>query len=78
MKYEKHSALYDIAVLESKLTELEILPERIDRINNSFFHLHLCRFKSKSNLKLCFNNKSLIVYVNHVSLGFLFVSVYNT
>ena len=32
---EKHSALNDIAVLESKLIKLEISPERIDGIKNS-------------------------------------------
>ena len=32
LEYEKHSALNDIAVLESKLIKLEISPERINRI----------------------------------------------
>ena len=35
VKYEKHSSLNDIAVLEPKLIKLEISPERIDRIKNS-------------------------------------------
>ena len=35
LEYEKHDALNDIAVLESKLIKLEISPERIDRIKNS-------------------------------------------
>ena len=34
LKYEKHSPLKDIAVIESKLIKLEITPEPIDRINN--------------------------------------------
>ena len=34
LKYEKHSALNYIAVLESKLIKLEISPERIDRIKS--------------------------------------------
>ena len=34
LKYEKHTALNDIAVLESKLIKLEISSERIDRIKN--------------------------------------------
>ena len=33
--YEKHDALHNIIVLESKLIKLEISPERIDRIKNS-------------------------------------------
>ena len=44
-------------------------------LNIWFYHLNLCHGKSKSNLKQYFNNKSLIVYVNHVLLGFLFMSV---
>ena len=43
-----------------------------------FYHLNLCYCESKSNLKQYFNDKSLIVYVNHVLLGFLFMSVQNT
>ena len=78
LKYEKHSALNYIAVLESKLIKLEISPERIDRIKNSVLSFNLCHCKSKLNLKQYFNNKSLIVYVNHVLLGFLFMSVQNT
>ena len=35
LEYEKHDALNDIAVLESKLTKIEISPKRIDRIENS-------------------------------------------
>ena len=35
LKYEKHSAFTDIAVLESKLIKLEISLERIARIKNS-------------------------------------------
>ena len=35
LEYEKHDALHNIIVLESKLIKLEILPERIDRIKNS-------------------------------------------
>ena len=35
LEYEKHDALNDIAVLESKLIKLEIPPERTDRIKNS-------------------------------------------
>ena len=35
MKYEEHSALNDIAILESKLMKLEISLEQIDRIKNS-------------------------------------------
>ena len=35
LKYEKHDALHNIIVLESKLVKLEISPERIDRIKNS-------------------------------------------
>ena len=35
LEYEKHDALNDIALLESKLIKLEISPERIDRIKNS-------------------------------------------
>ena len=34
LEYEKHDALHNIVVLESKLVKLEILPERIDRIKN--------------------------------------------
>ena len=74
-EYEKHGVLNDIAVLESKLIKLEISPERIDRIKNSVLSFNLCHCKSKLNLKQYFNNKSLIVYVNHVLLGFLFMSV---
>ena len=40
-----------------------------------FYHFNLCHCKNKLNLKQYFNNKSLIVYVNHVLLGFLFMSV---
>ena len=40
------------------------------------YHLNLCHGKTKSNLKQYFNNKSLIiVYVNHVLLGSLLMSV---
>ena len=35
LKYEEHSALNDIAILESKLMKLEISLEQIDRIKNS-------------------------------------------
>ena len=35
LEYQKHDALNDIAVLESKLIKLEIPPERTDRIKNS-------------------------------------------
>ena len=35
LKYEKHDALHNIIVLESKLIKLGISPERIDRIKNS-------------------------------------------
>ena len=35
LEYEKHDALNDIAVLESKLTKLEKSAKRIDRIKNS-------------------------------------------
>ena len=35
LEYEKHDALNDIAVLESKLIKFEIWPEWIDRIKNS-------------------------------------------
>ena len=35
LEYEKHDALHNIIVLESKLIKLEISPERIDRIKNS-------------------------------------------
>ena len=31
---------------------------------------NFCHCKSKSNLKQYFNNKSLILFVNHVLLGF--------
>ena len=58
LRYEKHSASNDTAVLESKLLKLEISPERIDRIIN---HFNLCHCKTNSNLTLYFNNKSLIV-----------------
>ena len=34
LEYEKHDALHNIIVLESKLIKLEISPERIDRIKN--------------------------------------------
>ena len=34
LKYEKHDALHNIIVLESKLIKLEISPEQIDRIEN--------------------------------------------
>ena len=34
LKYEKHDALNNIVVLESKLKKLEILPARIDKIKN--------------------------------------------
>ena len=37
LEYQKHDALNDIAVLESKLIKLEIPPERTDRIKNSLF-----------------------------------------
>ena len=72
LKYEKHSSLNDIAVLESTLIKLEISPEWIDRIImiESFYH-----FESKLNLKQYFNNKSLLLYVNQVLLDFLFMSV---
>ena len=72
LKYEKHCSLNDIAVLESKLTKLEMSPEWINRIMmiERFYH-----FESKLNLKQYFNNKSLIVYVNQVLLDFLFMSV---
>ena len=36
-EYEKHNALNDITVLESKLLKLEILPEWIDKIKNLFW-----------------------------------------
>ena len=35
LEYEKHDALHNIIVLESKLIQLEISSERIDRIKNS-------------------------------------------
>ena len=35
LEYEKHDALHNIIVLESKLIKLEISPEQIDRIKNS-------------------------------------------
>ena len=35
LEYEKHDALNDIAVLESKLIKLEKSAKRIDRIKNS-------------------------------------------
>ena len=35
LKYEKHEALNNITVLESKLKKLEISPARIDKIKNS-------------------------------------------
>ena len=35
LEYEKHNALYDIALLELKLIKLEISPARIDRTKNS-------------------------------------------
>ena len=35
LEYEKHDALHNILVLESKVIKLEISPERIDRIKNS-------------------------------------------
>ena len=34
LKYEKHDALNNIVVLESKLKKLEILSTRIDKIKN--------------------------------------------
>ena len=34
LEYEKHDALHNIVVLESKLIKLEISPERTDRIKN--------------------------------------------
>ena len=34
LEYEKHDALHNIIVLESKLIKLEISPKRIDRIKN--------------------------------------------
>ena len=72
LKYETDSSLNDIAVLESKVTKLEMSPEWINRIMmiERFYH-----FESKLNLKQYFNNKSLIVYVNQVLLDFLFMSV---
>ena len=60
--HEKHSVPGHVAVLQSKLIKLEISPTGIDRIKNS-------------NLKQYFNDKSLIVYVNHLLLDFLFMSV---
>ena len=73
LECEKNDTLHNIAVLESKLIKLEISPKRIDLIESKirFYHLNLCHGKSKSNLKQYFNNKSLIVYANHV----LFMSV---
>ena len=35
LEYENIGTLHNITVLESKLTKLEISPERIDRIKNS-------------------------------------------
>ena len=35
LEYEKIETLHNIAVLESKLIKLEILPEPVDRIKNS-------------------------------------------
>ena len=35
LEYEKHNALYDIALLELKLIKLEISPARINRTKNS-------------------------------------------
>ena len=35
LKYEKHDALHDIAVLRSNLIKLEITPAQIDRIKKS-------------------------------------------
>ena len=67
---KKHNGLSDIAVLESKLIKLEISHEWFDRIKIQFYHLNFCHCKSKSNLKQYFNNKSLILFVNHVLLGF--------
>ena len=54
LEYEKHDALNDIAVLESKLIKLKISPARIHRINNSVLLLSLCHYKSKSSLKKVF------------------------
>ena len=34
LEYEKHDILHNITVLESKLINLEIVPERINRIKN--------------------------------------------
>ena len=35
MSMKKNNVLYNIVALESKLTKLEVSPERLDRIKNS-------------------------------------------
>ena len=71
LEYEKNDAWHNIVVLESKLIKLEISAARIDRIKNSVLLPQFMSLQKQVELKKqYFNNKSLIVYVNHVLLGF--------
>ena len=58
--------MHKILLNELKLEKLGILETTINAIEISFI-----AWKSKNSV----NNKSLIVYVDHVSLGFLFMLV---
>ena len=73
LENQKREALHNITVLESKLEKLKISPEWVGRLN--FIMLIYVIVKINLTLKQYFYNKSLIVYVNHVLLGFLFMSV---
>ena len=71
LEYERQEILNNIATLESKLTELKISPERIGRIKNSFLISQFTSLQKQVEFKKqSFNNKSLIVYNNHVLVGF--------
>ena len=60
-----------IVLLESKLTKLEVSLKRTDRIKNSTLSCLLMQLQKQVELKKqYFKNKNLIVYVNHVLLGF--------
>ena len=70
LEYERQEILNNIATLESKLTELKISPERIGRIKNSFLISQFTSLQKQVELKKqYFNNKSLVVYNNHVLVG---------
>ena len=60
LEFGKIETLYNITVLESKLINLEISPERTNRIKIRFNNLSLCYCKSKSNI-----HNSQMVFIPH-------------